>query len=299
MIEFTDAMLPLRPKAAELSAQWLPIYLDPMPGSGERITIAVAAWHPGEHAIVRTLSPQVARCMYGNDAASVLGATDLVCESLRAHLNAGADVAAWQSPLRDAVFLGTPSTGYADSVVQVAEAGRALTSSLRDPVLELAHDAPQESDDDAGDEWERQIRDETVHQRAAFAPRFTQKVALRSGAPPTRFGYLGDRLAAQFGRLVPGRGLTNHRNRAKAYITDLQILRDRERADIIARPHYELMLWLPPDDSPAYSATQRDEARGAFAELETFGDAHELRVAALADSRSAVQRILRAEESPA
>lgn len=295
MIEFTEAMLPLRPKAAELSAQWFPVYLDPMPGSGERITIAVAAWHAGEHVVVRTLSPQVARCMYGSDSAAVLGVVDLVCDSLRAHLESGADAAHWLPPIRDAVFLGTLSTGYADTLAQVADAARALTSSLRDPALELANAPAIDADDDAGDEWERQIREETVRQRATFAPRFLQKVALREGAPPTRFGYLGDRLAAQFGRLLPGRGLTNHRNRAKAYITDLQILRDRERADILARPYYELMLWLPPDDSPAYSATQRDEARGAFVELETFGDAHDLRVAALADSRAAVQRILRAE----
>jgi hypothetical protein len=42
---------------------------------------------------------------------------------------------------------------------------------------------------------------------------------------------------------------------------------------------------------------QRDEARGAFTELEAFGDKHALRIEALHQSAEAVRRILHAEES--
>jgi hypothetical protein len=156
------------------------------------------------------------------------------------------------------------------------------------------------SADPAVDEWVRQIREETVRLRENFRPRFGCNVPLSPGAPPTRVGYYGDRLAAQFGRLIPGRRLTQLHNRAKAFITDLQILRDTDRssrqASLLTRDHYELLLWTPPERSPEYTEQQHADARGALDQLIHFADQHEMRVEAMGDVQTAVRRILRQEE---
>ena len=297
MVSPANAFATRFPSMPGLSAEWMPIYLEPLSGSGERLTAAVASrTENGAFYVMRTFDSKKARCMYGEHAASVLGFVDLIVQSLNDHLEAGGTLHTWQSPLRDGAVAGRISTGYGADVQSVARAGLMLASSLavwRAPELEQEQ---IERTDDEAEEWTRQIREETVSLREAFAPRFLRKVPLRPGAPPTKIGYFGDRLAAQFGRLIPGRGLTNHRNRAKAYITDLQILRDQEYG-LITRPYYELMLWLPPSDSPVYTQAQHEETKGAFAEMEAFGDKHDLRVEAMADSRAAVQRILRAEEA--
>lgn len=290
------------PLSAAKGGEWAPIYLEPIPGSGERLTVLVAARaHDGDFALLRTLDAKRAKCMYGEHAGAMEGLIDIVAESLRALLASGLSLREWNPPLRDTVALGPISPVQADAAEEMARTGAMLAASLAVSVpLETIVATPADAEDDGdGDEWARHIREGTVRVRREFAPRFSQKVELRRGVPATRIGYFGERLAAQFGRLIPGRGLTNSRNRAKAYLTDLQILRDLDREGFIpSRPHYELMLWLPTEDSPAYTATAREEARGAFGELEAFGDKHELRVRHLRDANAAVQRILQAEAAP-
>lgn len=286
------------PRAATQTGEWAPVYLEPLPGSGERLTVAVASRiDTGQFRVIRTLDGKRAHCMYGAHAASVNGLVDLLVDSLKAHLETMRPLQEWVPPFRDGAFLGPISVGHGDTVDEIARAGAMLAASLSvwNNFTDSLPDAERGEDD--GDEWATQIRERTVVLRHNFANRFMKKIELRRGAPATKIGYFGDRLAAQFGRLIPGRGLTNSRNRAKAYVTDLQILRDMDRDIFIKRPFYELMLWVPPADSPAYSADQREEARGAFAELEAFGDKHELRVEALSDSTAAAKRILQVEEA--
>lgn len=298
MTPLHDALKDRFPPAPATAGEWAPIYLEPIVGSGERLTVLVASRvESGEFSLLRTLDAQRAKCMYGDYAAAVTGLIDLIFESLQRTLADGLRLQDWSPPVQDAVKLGPISVALGDTATEIAQTGAMLTASLSVNVpLALSEESESAREDD-GDDWERQIREGTVLLRQQFAPRFAKKVPLRRGAPNTRIGYLGDRLAAQFGRLIPGRNLTNSRNRAKAYVTDLQILRDRDGEMIGGvRPYYELMLWIPPTDSPAYGETQREEAQGAFAELEAFGDKHELSVQGLRDSAEAVRRILHAEE---
>src|SRR5574337_933490 len=128
MIAITEAMMPMIPPQSTLSATWAPVYLDPMPPSGERITVALVAWDGRDHLVRPVLSPKVARCMFGNNATAVLGVVDLVCDSLENHLRRAGNLTGWQSPVRSAAFVGTLSEGYADTLIELLIAGHALTS---------------------------------------------------------------------------------------------------------------------------------------------------------------------------
>lgn len=277
--------------------QWLPVYVEPVAGSGERLTVAVAAQTVhGAWAVQRTLDAHAARCMYGPYADNVCGFIDLIESSLVAHLRARAPLADWRAPLADGVFIGPLSDAYDDNPNVIASVGATLTSSIAARRVTLA-DTNVSAAPERGDEWTHQIRDAVIARRVDWAIRFNRPVVLRAGAPVTHIGYLGNRLAAQFGRLVPGRGLIQSRRAAKSYVTDLQLLRDREQHEaLIQRPYYELMLWLPDANNLAFSATERDEALAAHAELEAFGANHALRVVALHDGTAAAERILRVEE---
>lgn len=291
------------PPVPAVRAEWAPVYLEPIPGAGERITIGVAArgWDGDGHFVLQVLREAVARCMYGDHAEQILGFSRLVLESLEEYLEHGGPLPEWSPPLRGSAALGRVSIGYGDSAEDVARTGAQLAASLAwapgaRSAKAPATNAPADPDIE---EWVRQIKDATVAMRQDFGPRFLHTVSLTPKAPATRIGYFGVRLAAQFGRLVPGRGLTGSYNRAKAYLTELQILRDRARGtDLLGpRPFYELMLWTPPAGSAPYSRDQREEAMGAFTELEGFGDAHELRVEAMHTAEAACARILHAEEA--
>lgn len=276
--------------------RWLPVYLEPLSGSGERITVAVAARAAdGTYHVRQTFDARAVRCLYGPRADNVAGTIGLIVDSLNAHLAAGAELSNWKPPLGDGVYLGTVADAYDDNARVVADVGTALTSSVAAQQATLASTLAARHPE-RGDEWTQLIRAAIAQRHEGWATRFEQSIRLRDGAPPTRFGYIGTRLAAQFGRLVPGRGLVQSRRAAKAYVTDLQILREHEKLEsLIPRQNYELMLWLPDADNVAFSAAERDEAQGAFAELEAFGDRNALRVVDLHTSDAAATRIERVE----
>lgn len=291
----TDSPL-AAPQAVVAPCQWLPVYIEPISGSGERITAAVAAQtHSGQWAVRRTFDTHTARCMYGNYADNVSGLIDLIVASLNDHLDTGATLTDWRPPLADGVFVGPLSDAYDDNAAVIADVGVTLASSIAAKRATLTTDAAAPLIE-RGDEWLHQIRDAVIARRTKWAPRFNQQITLRDGAPPTNIGYIGERLAAQFGRLVPGRGLTQSHRTAKAYVTDLQQLRDHEQHALIPRTSYELMLWLPDANNVAFTTAERDETNAVHAELEAFGDRHDLRVVALHDGTSAAERILHIEE---
>lgn len=277
--------------------QWAPVYLEPMPGSGERLTVAVVALGSDGFHLVRTLPEMKAKCMYGTHAVSMLGMIDLIVESLDSHLRSTARLEGWRPPLRDTVSLGTIRASYGATVEDVAKAGAKLCASLsisgaEEPQTKVAAAAPQTLDN-----WVQQIRNETISVRHDFRDRFGCRVALHDGAPKTTIGYFGSRLAAQFGRLTPGASLTKLRNRAKAYAADLQMLRESERNNIAPRSFYELMLWVPDSQSADFTSSDRDDAQGAFNELAVFYSRHGIQVEAVTGSRQAVERILHVEEA--
>src|SRR6185312_9987774 len=292
------AIASLFPQGPEYIAHWAPIFMEPMQGSGERFTIGIVAIDSeGNAAVEPVIADRTLHCMFGDAAKKFSSAVALIVESLQEHLHAGYEVGKWLSPLRDATFLGPLRPALGDSLQDILRSGAQLTASLSGAYLSAeVFEVIAEKQSGEGDEWVRQIKEQTVAMRLEFGARFQKELPIRVGAPPTRFGSVGDRLAAQFGRLIPGRGLTKHRNRAKAYLTDLQILRDHYDAnDLLRRPYYELMLWVPPRSSPAYTQSQMDDAEGSLVELEEFGNKHDLRVAAMLDSQEAAKRIVEAE----
>lgn len=288
----------LFPVAPTYSARWAPLYLEPMPGSGERLTVALLAIDDaGNVAVEPVIANKTLRCMYGDAADRFSGIVSLLIDSVTSYALTGKPLEKWQAPLRDAASLGTLRDALGNNLQDILRIGAQLTASLSGAILEVEQPlvAADETWINDAEGWVRQIRDRTVAQRYEFADRFLQSVSIRHGAPPTRIGYLGDRLAAQFGLLMPGKSFTIRRNRAKAYLTDLQILREQNDL-LIKRNSYELMLWVPPASSPAYSSQALQDAEGAFAELAEFGKRHELVVEAVTDSDSAARRILQAEE---
>lgn len=295
-----DHMLAHFAPLPDTRAQWAPIQLCPLPHSGERITVAIAVRaDDGDYHVRPTLSAQQARCMYGMDSASILGIVDLVCESLANQLPTTA-LPDWVPPVRDAIFMGPVCEGYGDSLAAIAHSGSMLASSLAVHVSQDTLEAAQTEEAAKVDsnEWLKRVRDDTLAQRVELAPHFKQPVKLSADAPAVQIGYMGRNIAVQFGSLIPGRGLSRYRNRAKASITDLQMLRDLDQASIMGKKqHYELMLWLPDKNAMQYDQQQLADATGAASEMVDFGDRHELRVVPLHASTAAAKRIIAAEQA--
>ncbi|WP_245357253.1 hypothetical protein [Stenotrophomonas rhizophila] len=143
------------------------------------------------------------------------------------------------------------------------------------------------------DQWLFQIRAEVINSNPAFEARFNREVRVKPGASPTRVGYLGERMAANFDALLPS-NMTMRRQRAKSKLMDLQALRRQDQL-LNTRHTYELMLWLPHGSMPEFTEQQIDQAHSAFLELEEFADREDLRVCSMYEPVQAAARILQAE----
>jgi len=291
MVDLT-VMFPATPS---LRAEWAPIYIEPLEGSGERFVVAVACRGESGGAAKLAIRHAVLRCMYAEQGLQVLGLAELIVESLNDHLSAGGSIADWMTPATSC-HVGPIRLAFGDSLESILNQGIRLTASL----AEQAEVDPQAAED-AGessaiqvDRFIQQVK-ATVRQRVQeFETRFKRTISVRFGAAPTEIGYLGERLAANFDILVPGVALSRKRTRAKAKLLDLQALKDQ--VDLIGnRNAYELMLWVPPANAPMYSDADMKRSEEVFVELQEIGDKHELRVEKMSSAEQAAARIFSAE----
>lgn len=271
---------------------WAPVYLEPMPGSGERITaVVVAVDEVGAWHVELTVRSKILRCMFGEKGDLVFGIAALVQESVQDHLAMRGGLEGWIPPITTC-FLGPlrPATGESPEVV--ARRAASLVASMATGEVPIDHQG--EAPTPEVDRWLQQIRTSVRERNELFDLRFNGEVRSKNNASPTRIGYLGDRIAANFDALVPGPNLSNKRIRSKSRLLDLQILKDQ--VDLFARrTAYELILWVPQPDSPAYPERSLLAARSVLAELEEFGDKHDLRVRPVHSADAAAEVLLTAE----
>ena len=253
------AMFPSRP---EYAGRIAPIYLEPMPGSGERITVAILA--QGEDRQLRihpALHSEAMNCLYGNKAANLQGLIELCAASLREHLGKTNNLSDWIPPIATAT-LGRVRAAYAQSMTDLIAQGLRAHASLG----VLPHEAEEIDSDSA---LERRNWDEDIRHVAnpIIQPYFGKRIQLTAASErKTAIGFLHERYAANFALLSPGANLGNAMNAAKAKLWNLNMLRS---APVIKmRGSIELIVGhAAPDFDPSLSKKAHGVLTDAVAEL--------------------------------
>jgi hypothetical protein len=280
------------PPVPELTAEWAPVYLEPLQGSGERLVVAVVGIDRSGGAAAQVAAPPRAwKCLYGNDARRIIGLTDLIVDSFEDHAASGGSLGGWIMP-SGSCHLGIVRVGLGASLGQILAQGVRLTSSMFDPsvidAVSAAGDIPSSQD---VDRFVQRVKELAIRSASELEHRFRQSISVGEGAKRTEIGYIGIEIAANFEVLRPNVGaLERRRTRAKSKLIDLQALRDQKDL-LVGRRSYELMLWVP----PGFSKEELARSEEVFLELRDIGDNHELRVEKLADPEAAAKRILVAE----
>jgi len=288
-----NSMFPTTPP---IKAEWAPLYVEPLHGSGERFVVAVVCCDDAGRGDARVaIRPSVLKCMYGDQGGQVLGLADLAVESFHDHIFSGGGLGTWTPPSKNC-YLGLVRLAYGESLDSILNQGIALTASLSEGIPSEPVTDGDESEPSSlhVDRFLQQIKAVVKERTSEFESRFNRTVTVRAGAEPTSIGYLGVNLAANFDVLVPGTALTRRRTRSKAKLLDLQALKDQ--VDLVGgRAAYELMLWVPSTDSPMYSNADFRRSESVFLELQEIGDKHNLRVEKLSSAEDAAKRIFSAE----
>ncbi len=288
------------PALPAFQANWAPIYLEPIAGSGERITVAITAiGSDGEFRVHPTLREDALRCFLGDHASSLLSICHLCTQNLERYLGERLPLNEWKPPLGGFSLGEMQKTNAPDitAAVRMAIADSAFLCALPDQLgIELeAQIAASEADNDR---WPSQVQTAVSHKVPALVQYFGRRFQVASQARQTPIDFVGQKLVVNLARLLPGRGLAQHIRTAKVKLWDLDAVRTMAEAPSLFQgglPQFELLLYHPRDDDPAYSDREITGLHEALSELEEVGDRHELRVQAVFSADEAADRIIHSE----
>lgn len=289
------------PALPTFKAKWAPVYLEPITGSGERITVAVTAVGAnGEFHVYPTLREDALRCFLGDRASGLLSICRLCTQNLERHLGESLPLNEWRPPLGGFSLGEMQETNAPDmtAAIRMAIADSAFLCALPEQLgveLETQIAAVEVADNDR---WPSQVQTAVSHRAPALAQYFGRRFRVASQARQTPIDFVGQRLAVNLARLLPGRGLAQHIRTAKVKLWDLDAVRTMAEAPSLFQgglPQFELLLYRPHDDDPTYSDREIAGLHEALAELEEVGDRHRLRVQAVFSADEAADRIIRSE----
>lgn len=276
-------------------AKWVPMYMEPIAGSGERLLIAVAAVM-GRDIAVKSGQFTKLRCLFGDASAPLEQLCTIAVLAFEEDLRTRGEAALYDhQPLVSDVHVPRPFEALAISAEALASQWLGSLSSLAGPGALVESDLEAASDAEyvghAVAPLPKQVHDAVALQNPALSRYFRpdlQSLSSRSRTKRTRafdvsIDYTGTRIVANMASLT-SRKPTLLTKGLKQKLWDLDAFRGKRVAAgqfalVDARAH-ELLLLIPPqvkDQSAAY-ASQVSEMLGA---LEEQADPLEIRVRSL------------------
>lgn len=118
------------PEEPKCKGKWVPIYIEPVINSGERLTIAIVAITFKDYRIYPTLSnPELLKAMYGVHGDDLLSQIDWVLESYEKHVIVKGVLDSWEPPL-SGIFMGNISSARSKDIDGIVRQGVSMCSSL-------------------------------------------------------------------------------------------------------------------------------------------------------------------------
>ena len=231
------------PPMPDCRGEWVPIYMEPVMGSGEKITIAIAADSNNGAKVVRALHEDVISCLYGHKNEHFLSQVEWIVDSFESHLRAGGRLSNWQPPLSG--FVPGNSREAASSTIDgIIKQGMQMTASLN----RLALTAEHEEDDEpktVSDEFAKKIKEGVISEYPHLEHFFNKKVKKVYGKDlTTTYNLITQSYAANFKSIQPT-SIQQGMNAAKVKIYDLHALKQTLADALPDSMSYELILGLP------------------------------------------------------
>lgn len=289
-----DSLEAKLPPKATFSAYWMPIFLEPIVLSGERLCIGVAAISStGEAATAMALQEEALRCILGRkNADSLLSIAKIALEDCQTFLASGGWLTHWRPPF-DGIRPGGPLPAASRfGMAGVLRQGLSRSACLSALLLDPKEESESERREAEEDRWPKQVRAAVQQSAPQLAQHFGKDFSVIKGARKTPIDFIGHKLAAGLGKLVPtGQQLSRNIKDAKVKLWNLDSLRSHH-GDIFPLAHYELLLYRPEDSNPDYSDRQIAALHEALLELTEEADRHEIRVLHYTTAEAAAARII-------
>lgn len=290
------------PRSLFTDATYIPLFIEPVVGSGERLCIGVAITFDERQELV--LLPTIKRLsrVYGPAAKSLQFAVILAKQSLEAELKTAGilGLSNWRSPV-EGIVVGKRRVTSAKTFEDCVRIAFSQCSSLFE-VPEASEDAKAKV---IGRRFarltvsrlEKAVADEVIKQRPALHASFSQWCHVSPGVRATRVGFVSSNLVANFGILIPT-NLQSLVDSAKARLLDLERLRGEKKDALFntrSDARFELFMKRATLLNIEYSETQIKKVDEAAEELKFLAHKADIFCEAYESQENIVQSILEAE----
>jgi len=258
---------PIIPDVPAYRAEWSPIYIEPIMGSGERITIAIAIQSDSEFRVLQAIRSDVIRCLYGSQANRFTGLIDIAMQDISQQLQSGLVLGNLAVPF-EGVHIGEAYDAAADNIEGVMAQAIQLVASLS-ALGDVDEENIQEpSNEPANRQWVTQIRTEVVSLKPEFKSFFNARVKFYADGTFTRVGFLGNGYTSHFSILRPNAPATTYKD-VRAKFWELAKIKDtnmdiHQACMCIYTPSESDLLYTPRQHKAAYDAVKelKREAEG-------------------------------------
>jgi hypothetical protein len=206
-----------------LSGHWIPLYIEPIVGSGERLTIAIAFQvNNQKFEIKQVIRQEVIDGIFGSSASGFTGIVDAIVEYYKSKCESIQNISSVKPPFVG-IIIGSLTPFYAADMngimFQAVTASASLGSITFDLETESAID-----DGKSSDRFASSIQLETVKASPILSPYFGRRLSVGNRGIQTKYGFVNGRYGANFGTISPAY-VPQYANIIKARVLDLEALK--------------------------------------------------------------------------
>ncbi|MEZ8687664.1 hypothetical protein BCU24_01240 [Vibrio cyclitrophicus] len=270
------------------SALWVPVYLEPITFSGERITIGlVFRAIDGTIKVVNTLPFDALNKVFGSKGSDLHSLANFVLTSFDAHVRSTHKFESFVPSVKG-VFVGEPVETFdkdLESIIYQVRKNYSVFSAL---FVSGEDQVTKNRTESQAKVWANTIKTETLKLKTTLSNNFNREYKFRKGAKAASIGYVGNNIAFNFGALDPDSSTFSlQQNRIIRQATELNSLNKLGMSDF---NHLEVNVWTP--QKARLSKSSQLKLYSVSEELEQLGDDIDIRIALGQDYRRVTERIL-------
>jgi hypothetical protein len=267
------------------AGRWVPIYLEPLAGSGERICIAVAAADDSSFVVTPVANLERFSCVYGTAAAGLAWSADLIVSEAE-HLISSSGLNGLNELAQriEGLALGPERRGAGTGLADLARLALQQVSALSAVNFVLAPAVAAVAERAEGGGWlESKIRQLVVGRQPELHDRFRKQFRRSQSSRPLRYGFIGKFIVANFATLQSKSSghVSAQVDRAKARLWDLHQLDAGVLADSLTlrapSMAYELLVHRPIVFETGVEGALKSALKAAEEELEAEADKFDIR----------------------
>ncbi len=272
--------------AQQLGNAWVPVFWEPVSGTGERLMVGVIVSFERNITAHRIIRDDILEALYGKSSGQPAALIEFALGDLRT-IAEHRGLAAIESETSMGLSCLRPRHTQPDSVDDALRTAATMFSSLASiDLVDENDDADAPSQEEQVRHWTVDVREQVVFTRPDFARSFNKAVKFYPDGEPVRFGFINDRAVIHFGVLRPVQQSSSLRDsRARLW----ELARAQEAAN---RPHAALLLAVPRSDDPLLGERQRSAILRNQREIEREADDVNIRMRPVMNASAGAQVLL-------